>query len=150
MDCKTVLERINAYLDGELPGNVMQSVEQHISQCRGCKEELQSIRALNAMLDRAPEMVVPRDFAKETVRKGMLLKKEGLTLSEWWRSLTHIWKFAACAAAVAGLLAGGLVPQSLYMQTVGAKVQKGLSLYSGESSLTKVYMQIAAPTEERD
>lgn len=147
MDCKTVLEKINAYLDGELPRDVTESVERHLSMCHGCEGELQSLKALNRVLDRGTEMPLPPNFARETLRKAVSLKKGALTLSEWWGSLTHLWRFAACAAAIAGLLTGGLVPQSLHFHVEDPGTLYQAFLDEDEVSLTKTYMKLARLSE---
>jgi hypothetical protein len=49
-----VLENLGAYLDGELQGEPLRVVEQHLAECQACLEEYQSLQALSGALHAAP------------------------------------------------------------------------------------------------
>jgi predicted anti-sigma-YlaC factor YlaD len=52
---------LGAYHDGELTGRRLQKVEAHLVECAPCRAELESLRALSAMLGEssAPEGLLP-------------------------------------------------------------------------------------------
>jgi anti-sigma factor RsiW len=50
MNCKGVESRLSAYLDGELTGQEMLAVREHLSYCRECRQEETSLRGLKRML----------------------------------------------------------------------------------------------------
>jgi len=47
-------ERIQEWLDGELPSASARAFERHLDGCRRCEAEVQALRALYASLDRLP------------------------------------------------------------------------------------------------
>ena len=51
-----VCKRLEAYLDGQLSGQHCRTVEAHLSSCESCREELEELRSLSALLsDTKPE-----------------------------------------------------------------------------------------------
>jgi Putative zinc-finger len=49
-----ITEWLSAYHDGELHGARLHRVEAHLSECAGCRAELDQLRALSALLQEAP------------------------------------------------------------------------------------------------
>lgn len=72
---------IAAYLDGELDPVEEIGVERHISECAGCREELNELKRLTFALDTALEgddqITIPENFAK-VVTTNAECKVEGL------------------------------------------------------------------------
>jgi len=62
------VEKIAAYLDGELEASAGPLFEQHLWECRVCKAELNAqrlfMRELDATLTQAPNLPVPSNFAQ--------------------------------------------------------------------------------------
>jgi len=50
MNCNTIRSRLGEYIDGELEPTERRDIEEHLSGCEGCREEL---RKLHAIVDRA-------------------------------------------------------------------------------------------------
>jgi hypothetical protein len=102
-----VTEWLNAYLDGELKGNRLQQVEEHLAECRACQTELDSLQSLSGLLQAvpAPEFPSPERFATQV---NLLLPQKrnptpGTQLFEvgWWMipiGLLAVWVFISTAA----------------------------------------------------
>ena len=56
-------ERLSAYVDGQLAARERQRVERHLRGCVACRRDLAELRAVVAMLRRAPARPLPRSFA---------------------------------------------------------------------------------------
>lgn len=64
---KHVLEWLNPYLDGELKGSQSRTVEAHLSECRECQAELESLQRLSGLLQQVPvpAFISPERFASQ-------------------------------------------------------------------------------------
>ena len=101
-----VTEWLNAYLDGELKGNRLQHVEEHLAGCTACQAELDSLQNLSGLLQevRVPEFPSPERFATQV---NLLLPQKrtstpGTQLFEvgWWLipvGLLAVWVFISTA-----------------------------------------------------
>jgi hypothetical protein len=56
-------QKLSAYVDGRLGAHEQQRVERHLQTCAACRRDLVELRAMLAMLRRAPTRPVPRSFA---------------------------------------------------------------------------------------
>lgn len=104
MNCAEALDRLDDFLDGELPEEVHREVESHLSTCAACREEARRLRSILAEARALPrEMAPPRDLWPEIAREigaGKVVspafgRKTGLR--SWMPAL------AAAAVAVAAL-----------------------------------------------
>jgi len=101
-----VTEWLNAYLDGELKGNRLQHVQEHLAECTTCQDELDSLQSLSGLLQAvpAPEFPSPERFATQV---NLLLPQKrtstpGTQLFEvgWWMipfGLLAVWVFISTA-----------------------------------------------------
>jgi hypothetical protein len=63
MKCETIRERLDEYVDGELPEAEFQEFELHLEGCAACREEERLLRSLLAQAAALPrEMNPPRDL----------------------------------------------------------------------------------------
>jgi len=81
---------LNAYLDGELSGNLLLVVESHLVECQACREEYQSLQHLSGILQEAPlpEPISPARFASQVAlrlpsRPGTPNRNKVLEVG-WW------------------------------------------------------------------
>jgi len=74
MNCKSVQNRLSAYLDRELGGDELLQMRSHLSLCRDCRTEAEGLRSLKALLGgvRCPEP--PPDLA-ERLTANMLRQR---------------------------------------------------------------------------
>jgi anti-sigma factor RsiW len=50
MNCRSVESRLSAYLDGELTGQEMFCLRDHLSRCLACREEAASLKGLKRLI----------------------------------------------------------------------------------------------------
>jgi predicted anti-sigma-YlaC factor YlaD len=97
-----ITEWLSPYLDGELGGNLLHQVENHLVECQACREEYRSLQRLSGILQEAhlPEPVSPARFASQIVlrlppRSVTLNRSKALEVS-WWLvpiGLMALWIF---------------------------------------------------------
>lgn len=110
---KHATEWLNAYLDGELHGNRLHQVEEHLAECKTCQAELETLQGLSRLLHEvhAPEFRSPDRFAAQV---NLLLPQRQLTPSRrkilevgWWMvpiGLLTAWVFISTSFFVDDIL----------------------------------------------
>lgn len=68
-----VLDRLQAYHDGELPEQKVRRVEEHLAQCEICRAELETLQAMSSLLQESPA-------ASDLMRPGRFVAQVGLRL----------------------------------------------------------------------
>jgi hypothetical protein len=63
------LERLYAYLEGDLAGRDKKAVEDHVASCSACREALEERRVLLQAAETLPAFEVPGDFARAVMNK---------------------------------------------------------------------------------
>jgi anti-sigma factor (TIGR02949 family) len=114
MNCKQVQRRLNAYLDGELPAEMRQTLEAHLDGCSACAHEWAAHQKLRQLLDEPPTATVPEGFARlvreRASRHAVSVRRRATP--EVWRAYPIPVRAAAMLALGAGLLVGGLMGNS--------------------------------------
>jgi anti-sigma factor RsiW len=64
MRCVEVEERLTAYVDRELEPALEQLVREHLYGCVTCREELASLRAIDAEIQALPQVGMSAEFAE--------------------------------------------------------------------------------------
>ncbi len=62
MECTRIKERLSEYVDGMLDAQTEARVEEHLSTCQPCKEELATLKALVKELSALESVGAPKDF----------------------------------------------------------------------------------------
>jgi len=62
MECTQIKERLSEYVDGMLDAQTEARVEEHLSTCQACKEELAALKALVKELSALESVGAPKDF----------------------------------------------------------------------------------------
>ena len=62
MDCAEIKERLSAYVDDVLDAESKAVVEEHLSTCKDCQQEMVSLKALVRELGSLESVEAPRDF----------------------------------------------------------------------------------------
>jgi predicted anti-sigma-YlaC factor YlaD len=108
-----VTEWLNAYLDGELQGNRLQHVQEHLAACKVCQDELDSLQSLSGLLQEVPlpDFPSPERFAAQV---NLLLphKRTSTPNSQlfevgWWMipvGLLMIWVFISTTTIVSDVV----------------------------------------------
>lgn len=67
MKCSEVINLLSPYLDGELNVAKTKAIENHLSACRSCRKELESLRSTGEVVDSLLESVPAPDKLTETI-----------------------------------------------------------------------------------
>lgn len=123
MNCKKVLSRLHAYLDGELPAAPMHEMEEHLGSCPSCRSQAEYIRQMDVMLDSFTAPPLPRGFSSRVMAKA---RRRTLSAPErrpfpglawlplrWLADLTVPMRFAACTIVLLASLLGMFMSRDL-------------------------------------
>jgi hypothetical protein len=106
-------EWISAYYDGELHGDRLAWVEEHLASCATCRAELEQLRRLSALLQSVPALADQSIPDRFTAQVGLRLSPA--SRPGWQRALRAGWQAAPLVLVLvwaflqAVLLAGWLV-----------------------------------------
>ena len=100
--CDRVLDRLEAYLDNELPAGEAAPVESHLAACESCSREHDLARQVLGQLRSLPELSCPDAVAAAAARRIEGLPSPASAplaerLGGWWQKYLHP---AAAAAAL--------------------------------------------------
>lgn len=108
-----VTEWLNAYLDVELRGSLLQQVEAHLDECEVCRAELESLERLSGLLHEvpAPEFTSPERFAAQVSlrlphEQKTIYRKKLLEVG-WWMipvGLLATWVFFSASFLMSDIL----------------------------------------------
>lgn len=124
MTCDEMEDRLNEYLDGELPGTERQEVDRHLAGCPGCRETLRGLRSIRDGAGTLPRhLEPPRDLwpgIRSALRAGKLPRR-GMDrrLARWPR-----WAELAVAAALI-VISGGVTALFLRSRPVAPETGPG-------------------------
>ena len=108
-----VIEWLNAYLDDELKGGRLHQVERHLAQCEACREELESLQGLSALLQEvpAPEFTSNERFVAQVnlrLPQGQTRAMQSKVIEAgWWMipiGLLAAWIFFSTAVLVSDMI----------------------------------------------
>lgn len=94
MNCRFVIARLSAYIDGELPGCDMLAFRSHLSRCEECRREENELRALKRLMGAMP-VPLPPEGLEERLLGAVRSRKPKLQL---WPRLRLAPLAAACVA----------------------------------------------------
>ena len=106
-ECSRIRDVLSGYVDRGLSTEETARVEEHLSRCQGCREELESLRATVALLHRLPEVTPSRRFALAPVKP--MLGRRVLPALRFAAAGTALLLVLAFAADWTGLFRGGIV-----------------------------------------
>ncbi len=162
MRCQDVQNQLRAFSIGELPMDVRQTIQAHVSECAACRAELAKIDALAGVFALAQTPPIPSGFAARmlaTARQRLETEQiETWNLIRWWRVASAPMHAAAAAVLVIGLTIGLLMgtasgpwPTQAVGQMRSDPVDAYLLDYLGEApsdSLADSYLALAATTSQ--
>jgi len=67
MECAGVKKLLSEYIDGSLDAQAGAAVKDHVSTCKGCKEELASLSAMVEALGSLEPVKAPADFLEKSM-----------------------------------------------------------------------------------
>lgn len=86
MECDAYRNKLLEYLDGDLTGTPQTELEAHLTQCPGCREELQSLQDTVALIARMPAPEPSETFWQQYLRE---LRQK--VAAPPWRSRLQKW-----------------------------------------------------------
>jgi len=107
--CRAVKPKLGRFVDDELSPAEQSSVQAHIQECSGCREELNALRALSTTLDRLGVPPVPESLATDVISRVREPRAEPHWASGifgFWRGWSAAMRAAACATAITACLIG--------------------------------------------
>lgn len=114
MDCREVEQLLPDYLQRSLDSDQMRAIEQHLSDCSACREEVELWNGLDAIPQEQPNPMLRRNFEMmlEAYQQGRghAPKQQSISLSHWWRGFVPV--AAALALLAIGFLGGLFVNRS--------------------------------------
>ena len=83
MNCKSVESRLSAYLDGELTGQEMFCLRDHLNRCCQCREEAESLKGLKQLIGSIECPEPPRDFEARLTAAVLSSRKPKPTIQSY-------------------------------------------------------------------
>jgi anti-sigma factor RsiW len=166
MNCKKVLSRLHAYLDGELPAKLMREMDEHLGVCPSCRSQTERIRQMDDMLDSLTVPPLPEEFAARIIaearRRALPLPENRPLLGIDWlplrllADLTVPMRLAACAMVLLACLLGMFMSRDLSLSgsprttVADAENLDGFEWFSPTppASLGTAYLTLALTTPE--
>jgi anti-sigma factor RsiW len=106
MNCRRVVSLMSAYVDGELTGAEMLAIRRHISDCRDCSAEYESLKMTKLALARLRTIRPRKDLTACIIRK-----LDQVSIPPYQRAINVIYGYVArrlspvaTALAVSGLV----------------------------------------------
>lgn len=128
MDCAHIRERLESYLDNELPEEASKEVTSHVDLCAGCAAELRELSRLRGFVHAHYEGVAEAaerdglfDGFWESVESQLELPAEpepgiwtqlAATVEAWWRRHSNVLVPALAAAGVLAIMVGLTISRS--------------------------------------
>ena len=118
MNCRTVQSRLARYLDGELTGSEHSEIEKHLRSCDPCRQEYESLGAVDVFLGALPQPPeVPAGFAERVLARAARRPERRFPIP-WFREvMSPAMSLAAAAMLVLGIGLGALMGLDLAVDT---------------------------------
>ncbi len=111
IDCATVIEALEAHLDGDLEGAQRAAIEAHLERCPGCAAEHQLAAEVRSGLRALPELDAPRAVVERVFKETVRRQTDG-SRRPWRRRRRPVvrpaWAALAAAALAAVVVGSGL------------------------------------------
>ena len=140
---------LSAYLDGQVFGTDATRIERRLAQCADCRQELDALRSAVSLLQRMPELTMPRSFvmpgpppAPTTVRPAAPLR-----MPQWVYSgsaaVAALVLAVLISADATGLLAPNVPVRAVESTAAAAAPQAAPESFQGDE--TEEAVEMAAP-----
>jgi anti-sigma factor RsiW len=112
MNCQDCINRLSAWVDGELSVPEADRITRHLDTCPACRRHASQLQEITTALDHLPAPSAPSTLSRQTLKAyRMVMERPGM--ADWWRSLNMVMRSAVCGAALGGLLCGAVLGTSL-------------------------------------
>lgn len=144
MNCEHVRNKLNAYMDAELPEATVEKITIHLEACQDCSKVFSRLQNLTHILAEVSIPEVPKGFADRVLahvygHSTSITSKQRTHVSvfRWWspRFLTT-QRAAAAAVLIVGLVIGALMGRDTWQSPV---TQSGGKLQMAQVETTDIY-----------
>ncbi|MBT3287871.1 MAG: hypothetical protein HN380_11045 [Victivallales bacterium] len=113
MVCREVRLKLDRHLDGELSAEERSRIEQHLGECKDCREALEGLRAVATALAKTPAPPdVPSGFAERVMARAQRRTHTRPVIVRLWHSFSSARRSAAAAVLMLGIGLGALMARS--------------------------------------
>lgn len=150
MKCKELVDKLGAYLDGELDERTRTWVEKHLQDCSACRREIGELQQLSSYLDDVPGSGVRANFSSEVREKAeeRRLVADNIPYA-LLRDLRRLPNAAAAFVAVAlGILLGAFMSQSVAITDAARHAAYARTEQAGEMTEVDYHIQALSATPE--
>lgn len=168
MRCQHVKQKLDRYIQGDLPEPMSKKVERHLHKCRDCADTLSRINKLAGLFEDTSLPPVPEGFSERLMhlaRQRQYLQQTSapavIRLWEWF-DRTGLKKSVAAAGVIIGLSVGLLMGLQTSRQSQQKQTVNQIADASGlidtfrfdylteapENSLSRVYVQMITGTNQ--
>jgi len=129
MRCQNIKQKLDRYIQGDLPEPISRRIERHLHKCRNCADTLSRINKLEGLFEDTPLPPVPEGFSERLMQRAhqrqyLQQTSEPAVIRLWeWFDRTGLNKSTAAAVLIVGLAIGMLMGwdnwQSPAIQSVG-------------------------------
>ena len=163
--CKKIVSHLHAYVDGEIPRELMRGIEDHLRKCPACRGQLERIYQVGGMLDSFAVAPPPQGFAArvmaEAQRKTHVAEKKKSTTALLWQpvrwlfDLSFAMRLVTCVMIFLACFLGAYMSSELSIPrnipTAHSESLEGLEWFSPTppSSLGSAYLSIASNSSDK-
>ena len=139
MRCGKAQKRLGTYMDGALQQSGAAEVEGHLARCEACKQKLETLQRLQALLGGLAAPPVPEGFAFRVVAQARKNSRPSSLTKEPFPTM-RLWLPVARAAALAAAALLGLYV-GLTSATARQQTDSALSANPGEKISGSLYAE---------
>ena len=74
--CKQIFEKLSEYMDGELPTDLCESIDDHMADCPPCQSFMESLRRTVTLVERVDAPTMPEEI-RASVREAYERYRDG-------------------------------------------------------------------------
>lgn len=141
--CESVRDRIDAFVDGELPVGEQVVVETHLRSCRACETRVDDIRMVGALVRAHTRVATPDESRRLATFTGQVLAR---TNSEWTPRVS--WRQAFSEGIVLWPVVGATVALAICVSVAAALLH--VTSTERPESLAAMIDALSHPGSERN
>lgn len=109
MKCDEAINKLDAYLAGELPEDIRAELAAHLESCVACRHAFERAERLATMLTETPAPPVPDNFSRNVlirIKKSHAPIAPAWAITSLWSNITAPMRRTAAAMLLAGVAIG--------------------------------------------
>ena|GEM_PF-557699 len=135
MRCSSCERLLDRYVDGTLKAPQMRSISEHLRQCAACRELLQELKVVDALLETSSAPELPPNFTFAVMAETNDLPAPSHRQHPLW-SFLALYVTAAWVAAVSAILVSGVSVLTIISSIAAAlsRTGSGIALVMDDAS----------------